>query len=223
MNRWMLPAALSALFALTGCPSENNEPGGDAGMTGDDMAQADMGGGDDTGVEPVLLYIAKVESTTTDTDACDVDDPGPDLFGIGLEDGFGAPLAWGRPVWEEIQLDANAHADTSILDGSALDFGTEACPDMFDGNVVALGCEGNWLAFEFIDSAEQRVALDATADQFIRVYEWGGQCTTGSIDDTYDLTICTDTAAIANGDDTSCTIQLLVGGAGEQAGEVAGF
>lgn len=229
MNRWMMTTGLAALLALTGCPSAENNDNGDTGMTGDDMAQADMGGSDaadDTGGEVTLLYIAKVESTTTAVDACSVGDPGPDIFAVGLEDSTGAALGWGRPVWEDIQLDANTHADTTILDGSAPDLNADSCPDMFDGNVVSLGCgdsAGNWLALEFIDADDNRLALDATADQVIRVYEWGGQCTTGSLEDTYTLTLCTDTAGITQGDDSSCTLQLLVDAAGEQSGQVAGF
>ena len=223
MRIWLLAGGCAAMLALTGCPTENNDSG-DAGTTGDDMSMADMGETSDMS-EATLLYIAKVESTTTAVDGCAVEDPGPDIFGVGLEDGLGEQLGWGSVVWEEIQTDANSHADTSILDGTPLDLAADACPDMFDGNVVALGCEetGNWLALEFLDAESNRVPLDATQDQWIRVYEWGGQCTTGSLDDTYTLTLCTDTAAITAGDDESCTIQLVVDGAGENPGEVAGF
>lgn len=225
MNRWLTIGTLAcaATLALTGCPTEDNNSTTDMGTNnGSDMSGADAGS--DMG-EANLLYIAKIESTTMGDEGCAVEDPGPDIFGVGLEDGEGAPLAWGSIVWEQIQLGGNTHSDSSLIDGSALDFGGDACPDMFDGNVLSLGCEdtGNWIAVEFLDGDSNRVALDATAGQVIRVYEWGGQCTTGSLDDTYDLTICTDTAGITMGDDASCTVQLLVDGAGEQSGDVTGF
>lgn len=234
MNKWMMTAGLAALLALTGCPEDENNGTGDMGLTDNDMASnndTDMGGtNNDDMTDNLLLYIAKLESTTTGDEACAVADPGPDIFGIGLEDGLGEQLGWGIPVWDEIQQDGNDHSDTSLFDGNALDIGADACPDMFDGNVVSLGCEESgdmagprWIAFEFVDGDGNRIALDAMADQFIRVYEWGGQCTTGTIDDTYTLSLCRDTAAITAGDDSSCDITLVVDAAGETPGEVAGF
>ena len=172
-----------------------------------------------------LYYVDRIQSTTSGDDACaNVSDPGPDIFGVGLEDSTGAQLGFGSVDWDEIQAENNDQTDTGVLDANGPDLAADSCPDMFDGNVVSLGCSAtSWIAVSFTDSDSNPIALDATADQYIRVYEWGGQCTTGSIDDTYNVDICTDTMGIRAGDDSSCTIQVLLDAAGEQSGEVAGF
>lgn len=175
---------------------------------------------------PTVYYNVRIQSTTTGA-GCEVTDPGPDIFGVGLEDSTGNVLGYGIVDWDSIQYDNNDNTDLGVIDGNGPDLGADYCPDMFDGNVVALGCatdaSGSWIIVSFVDSGSQPVALDATADQVIRVYEWGGQCTTGSTDDTYNVDICTDTMAAKSGDDSSCTIQVIVDGAAETSGDVAGF
>lgn len=170
----------------------------------------------------VLYYAAQIISTTSSQEACgDVTDPGPDIFGVGLEDSTGAQLGWGIVDWDNVTLEGNDQSDSSVIDGNGPDLAADVCPDMFDGNVVALGCDAeSYIVVSFIDATDQPIALDSTADQVIRVYEWGGQCTTGSIDDTYNVNICTDTAGAKSGDVSSCTIQVIVDGAGESSGEV---
>jgi hypothetical protein len=169
----------------------------------------------------VVYYAVRIQSTSAGDDSCANTDPGPDIFGVGLEDSTGAQLGWGVVDWEEITFDGNDHTDTSIIDGNGPDLGADNCPDMFDGNVVSLGCDAtSFLIVSFVDSSSQPIPLDATADQVIRVYEWGGQCSTGSIDDTYNVDICTDTMAARSGEDASCTLQVIIDGAGEASGDV---
>lgn len=175
-----------------------------------------------------LYYTVAITSTTTEAAACgDVSDPGPDIFGVGLEDTQGNPLGWGVIDYDGIQFDGNDEVDTGVIDGNAPEVGADGCPDTFAGNVVALGCEGSdegsYIVVSFVGADGNPVALDATAGQAIRVYEYGGVCSTGSTDDTYNLDICTDTDASKGGDISSCTISLLIDAAGEESNEVAGF
>lgn len=180
---------------------------------------------DTNNVPATLYYVALVTSTTTDPASCsESSDPGPDIFGVALEDDTGTVLGWGASVGDEIQLDGNDQANFDILDGSAPDLGADSCPDMFDGNVVALGCpgvDGAFVAVEFLDDSGTPVPLNAEPNRVIRVYEYGGQCSTGSVDDTYNVDICTDTNAVKNDFEySSCNVQVLVDAAGENTGNV---
>ena len=173
---------------------------------------------------PTLYYNVRIQSTASGDAACAVNDPGPDIFGAAVEDSTGAVLGWAEVAWNAVQFEDNEHTDDSMIDGNAPDLGADNCPDMFDGNVVALGCDAeSYIIVRFLGSDGNPIGLDATADQVIRVYEWGGQCTTGSIDDTYNVDICTDTMNSGAGDDSSCTIQVLIDAAGEASGDVGGF
>ena len=114
---------------------------------------------------PTTYIAARVQSEATGDEACAITDPGPDIYAIGLEDTGGAPLGWGRHVSNAVQFDGNDHVDTSHLDGSAPGLDADLCPDQFDGNVVALGCDAeSWLTVEFIDDGgKHRSAWLATA------------------------------------------------------------
>lgn len=174
------------------------------------------------GEEPTLYYVAAIQDTSAG-EACEEADPGSDIFAVALETITGETLGYGSLVWEEFGPEANEYQNTSIFDGSAPSLEADDCPSDFNADtVVALGC-GGWIAVEFWDSEGNKIALDATADQQIRVYEYGGQCGTGSVVDAYDLRICEDTAGISSGDDSSCVIDVLIDASGEQAGEVSGF
>lgn len=171
-----------------------------------------------------LLYVARIQSTSSGDEACAVSDPGPDIFGVGLEDTTGAQLGWGEIAWEEVQFDDNDYTDTSVIDGNGPDLAADTCPDEFSDSVVSLGCDAaSYIIVGFVGSDGNPIALDAAAGQVIRVYEWGGQCSTGSVADTYNLDICRDTDAAKGGDDSSCDINLLLDAAGEQSGDVSGF
>ena len=170
-----------------------------------------------------VYYLARIQSEAFGADACDITDPGPDLFAVGLEDTTGNVLGWGRTVWSEVTFDNNDHTDDSVLDGAAPSLGADNCPDMFDGNVVSLGCDAtSWLIVEFIGFDGQPVPLVGDASQQIRVYEYGAQCG-GTVVDAYRLDICTDTQSAREGQDSSCSIAILIGAEGEQAGTVSGF
>ena len=162
----------------------------------------------------LLYYIIQIVDTSAGDEACGVSDPGSDIAGVELQSENGDSLAWGEIVWDELGPEANDYADTGILDGSPADVGADDCPSDFnDTTVVALGC-GGWVAVEFKDSSGQPVALEGGAGQQVRVYEYGGVCSTGSTDDTYSVYICEDTAAIREGSDGSCTLDLTTGGSG---------
>ena len=175
-------------------------------------------------VEPTLYYVAAIQDTSSG-DACAESDPGSDIFGVALESTTGEILGYGSVAWEEFGPEDNQYQNTGIIDGSAPDLAADDCPSDFNADtVVALGC-GGWLAVEFFDATDGTtpVALDATAGQQIRVYEYGGQCGTGTVVDSYDIRICTDTMGIKAGNDSSCTIDAVLDASGEGVGEVSGF
>lgn len=170
-----------------------------------------------------VYYVAQIVDNSAGDDACSISDPGSDIFGVALESTAGDNLGWAEITWEELNADGNDYTDTSILDGSAPGLDADDCPSDFAADsVVALGC-GGWIAVEFKDADGNPVPLDATAGQQIRVYEYGGQCGTGTVVDEYDVYICEDTDGIRGGEDGSCTINVLQGGSGEATGDVSGF
>ncbi len=170
-----------------------------------------------------LLYLARILDTSSGEQSCDVDDPGSDILAVALEDDTGTAIGWGAVVWDEIVFEGNLFTATDHLDGNAPDLNADRCPDDFNSDTVtSLGCEGS-IVVEFLDADSQRIALDASAGQQIRVYEYGAQCVTGAATDTYDIDLCSDTAAAASGDEGSCTIQLAVDGSAEYAAPVSGF
>jgi len=167
---------------------------------------------------PTVYYIALVQDTSSGDDACANNDPGSDISGVVLENDTGDAVGFGIPVWDDILADGNNFPDSTVLDGSPPDVGADGCPsDFADDTVVALGC-GGWVAVEFWDNAGQRVPIED--GQQIRVYEYGGVCSTGSTDDTYDIFVCTDTAAISEGQTGSCSLDIVFGASGETVGTV---
>ena len=169
-------------------------------------------------------YIVAIYDTSSGFDACNGWDSGSDIFAVGLEDATGREIAWGNVVADGIVWEGNEFGSTHVLDGSPPDDDIPGyCPlDFNDDTVVTLGC-GGWIAVEFLDENSRLVRLDATAGQQVRVYEYSTQCSTGSIDDSYDAVVCRDTSAIRRGDDSSCDVQLILGAHGEVAGEVSGI
>ena len=173
---------------------------------------------------PGQTYIAaRVQSEASGDAACAITDPGPDIYAIGLEDTGGTPLGWGRHVANAVQFDGNDHVDTSHLDGSAPGLDADLCPDQFDGNVVALGCDPeSWLAVEFIDDGGNIIPLVGDDSQQIVVYEYGAQCG-GTVVDEYRIDVCTDIEGVRAGDSSSCTITLGSGFSAIGIGAVSGF
>ena len=159
-------------------------------------------------------YAVRVQSETTNSEACGITDPGPDIYAIGLEDTGAVPLGWGRHIANLVQFGDNDHVDPSHLDGAPPTLDADFCPDQFDGNVVALGCDfESWVAVEFIDGNGNLIPLRGDGSQQIVVYEYGAQCGSTLID-TYRVEVCTDIEAVRAADDSSCTINVLSGGSG---------
>lgn len=172
---------------------------------------------------PTLYYIVEITDTSSGDEACSVSDPGSDLFGVALESTDGSVIAWGEFVNAEEGTvsggEINEHFDASVISGAPASM--KDCPEFGDDTVYSLGCGGS-LWVEFKDDAGNPVALDATADQQVTVYEYGTQCG-GSAVDEYSITICEDTEGARNGETGACTINVLQGGEGQASGNVSGF
>jgi hypothetical protein len=169
----------------------------------------DTASGDCVTVEEPLAFVVQIQDITVTFDSCDaVPDPGSDIQGIELLSSVGESLGWGSIVAEGVLLDGNDEANFGILDGTPSDLDVDGCVDSFAGNVLSLGCTG-WIAVEFIDASGNPVPLEQ--DQIILVYEYGDVCSDMADDDEYAVSICSDTAGIAGGDDSSCTNVLGTG------------
>lgn len=180
------------------------------------------------GQDPTFLQIAEIRSMTTDGEEyCDTGDPGPDIYGVILEDAQGNALGWGSIVQENVQGDDNDQAYTGMIDGNPISLQGNLCPEgSFTDSVVSLGCGTEYyIAVEFLGSDGVPVSLDATASQTIRVLEWGAECSASGagVDDSYSLNLCTDTDAAKGGDMSSCTVELLNNATGTSQGNVSGF
>lgn len=170
---------------------------------------------------PQVYYFAQILDTSTSTESCDVADPGSDIMAVALEDSDLNTLGWGLVEADAIEFEGNDFVGTDHLNGDAVSLNADNCVDDFASeNVTALGC-GGWIAVRFYDADDNIIPLDATADQQIRVYEYGGQCSTGSTTDTYEIYICTDTEAVAGGTATSCTIDLATDASQETSAPVS--
>jgi hypothetical protein len=182
--------------------------------------------GNTNGVVTTTYVAIRVQSESTGDEACanaSDNDPGPDIYAIGLEDTGGSPLGWGSHISNLVQFDSNDHTDTSHLDGSAPSLDGDSCPDQFDGNVVALGCDAeSWLTVEFFDDGGNFVPLVGDGSQQVVVYEFGAQCG-GTVVDEYRVDVCTDIEAVRAGDATSCSINILQGGSAIGIGPITGF
>jgi hypothetical protein len=197
------------------CKADTSTNGGTNGQPNGDT------NGDTNGMMGPDYYLAQIVDTSSGDDSCMVDDPGSDIMAIGLEDGTGTPLGWARPAWDEIVFEGNMFTGTDQLDGNAPDLQADQCVDDFNSDTVtALGC-GGWMIVEFLDDTGTRIPLEN--GQEIRVYEYGAQCSTGSTTDTYSVSICEDTMGAGGGDDSSCTIQVIVDGSAETSEILGGL
>jgi hypothetical protein len=195
----------------TGC-ADDADPNGfceaqlGAGAFCDTTTNMCVGGANNV-TDPV--FVVQVQDVTTASEACDgVSDPGSDIQGIELQDDQGNSLGWGSIVNEAVALDGNEETNFDILDGTPPALDADGCVDSFSGNVLSLGCTG-WVAVEFLDDGGSPVAL--AAGQTVFVYEYGGVCSTGTTDDEWTVSTCSDTAGISGGDDSSCTNVLGTG------------
>ena len=158
-------------------------------------------------------YIVQILDTSSGDESCGatVNDPGSDIVFVSLEDSTGNVLGYGSLVTDGITGDPNNFADGFNLDGTAPSF-TGDCPEFNADNVTALGC-GGFVAVEFWDTSGNPVMYETGMD--IRVFEFGGLCSTGSVTDEYDVILCSDTDAVKNNDDISSCTNTLAGGSGE--------
>lgn len=188
------------------------EPGPDAycsGETGVPNSTCDLATGDCEQPTPDGSFIVGVSDVTVG-DGCDVFDPGSDIQGIELQDATGSSLGWGDLVFDEVIRAGNAETNYSVVDGTAPALDGDGCVDEFSGNVLSLGCGGAIYA-RFLDGSGAPIEIED--GQTIVVYEYGGICSTGSIDDEYTLSTCSNAAEVLNGNPASCS-NVLGSGAG---------
>jgi len=155
------------------------------------------------------VYVALIQDTTTGV-GCDGDNPGSDIIYVSLEADDGTIKGFGEAIYEDYVGDENVYTLGANLDGSAPN-SVGTCPEFNEDNVTALGC-GGALGVRFLNGGTP-VAIEL-GDQ-IRIFEFGGQCPTGTTDDAFDLILCNDTDAVVNDTNISSCTKNLAGGEGE--------
>lgn len=161
-------------------------------------------------------YVVQIQDVTAGADLCESQDPGSDIQGVELVDSGGNSLGWGSIVAENVILTGNDETNFGVVDGTPRSLDADGCVDSFTGNVLSLGCNG-WIAVEFLDNFDNPVVLED--GQYVFVYEYGGTCSSGTTDDEFTFSICSDTSGILGGDDSSCT-NVLGSGRGVTSFEI---
>lgn len=161
-----------------------------------------------TTADPV--YVALIRDKTMGA-GCNNNNPGSDIVYVALEDEIGTKLGYAILDYDGIIEDDNTYSLGANIDGLAPDF-TGECPEFTDTKVTALGCGGE-IGVRFLDDEGVPVAIESGMQ--IHVFEFGGNCSTGSVDDEYDVILCSDTNAVVNNNDTTSCTDNLGGGAGE--------
>ena len=139
--------------------------------------------------------------------------PGSDIVFASLEDEAGTVLGYATLDYDGTTGDDNTFNLGANIDGAAPSF-TGTCPEFDETSVTALGCGGE-IGVRFLDDSGTPIAIGSGMQ--IRVFEYGGQCSTGSVDDEYEVSLCTDTNAVVNDNNTASCTQNLGGGSGETA------
>ncbi len=155
------------------------------------------------------VYVALIKDTTTGV-GCDGDNPGSDLIYVSLEADDGTVKGYGEAIYEDYLGDENVYTLGANLDGAAPN-STNTCPEFNEDNVTALGC-GGAVGVRFLNNG---TPVPIELDDQIRIYEFGGQCPTGTTVDAFDLVLCSDTDAVVNDTNISSCTNTLAGGEGE--------
>ena len=159
------------------------------------------------------VYVVLITDTTPAGDACTNENPGSDIVYAALESDAGAVLGYAVLEYDGTTGDTNTFNLGANLDGTAPSF-VGVCPEFSEDTVTALGCGGE-IGVRFNDSTGTPIAIEAGMQ--VRVFEFGSQCPTGSVDDEYEVFLCTDTNAVINNNDTTSCGTALGGGSGEVA------
>lgn len=223
---WYL-AGLALLLTCTACSPPDDDTTDSGEDAGADTAPADMASSD-SGPGGETLFVARIIDQS-DEENCGMDtetlDPGSDIFAVGLESPSGEPIAWATLAYSNVIAEDNDFSDPGPINGAAPELESDrACPDpLTDTNMVSLGCRG-WIAVQFVDGAGDPIGLTAASGDRIRVYEADSQCRSDTSRDNYDLTLCSDAAAVMeNGDPGSCDVPLLSLARGETFAPLEGF
>lgn len=154
-------------------------------------------------------FVVLIQDTTQDAAACSNNDPGSDFTFARLIGSNGDVLGYGQQIFIEItETGKNNYQNfASLFDGTPPDLdGSEQCPNggFKDGNVVSVGCFG-YVLTQFVSTSGEPIALDSGMK--IEVGEYGTQCN-GSAADSYEISVCSDTAGAKGADIASCDRSL---------------
>ena len=154
-------------------------------------------------------FVIQIQDTTTNNAACTNNDPGSDFIFARVVNSRGEILGYGQQIVVEItEINKNRYQGyASLFNGNPPDLsGGEQCPSagFKEGSVVAVGCFG-YILTQFVDN--QGAPIPLRSGLTIEVGEYGTQCN-GSNDDSYEVSVCTDTAAARQADPSSCSRKL---------------
>lgn len=152
-------------------------------------------------------HMILISDATSSGQACLAESEGADIVYVRLENGGGVELGYGNIVTRFPTDGAPVGNFTGQnLNGTAPTFEGE-CPDISDPeHSMSLGC-GGAIAMEFLDA--EGTPIELVAGMEIIVFEHGRQCTSGGLDDLYQVSTCSDAYALADGDVNSCRGGIL--------------
>lgn len=171
----------------------------------DDYICNDQSMCEEIGINVPSEFVVLIEDTTTGV-GCTKSDPGSDFAFARVVGSNGDVLGFGQQIFIQItpsDKTNNYQNYSSLFDGTPPDLdGSEQCPNggFKEGNVVAVGCFG-YVLTQFVTTNGEPIALESGMK--IEVGEYGAQCN-GSTDDSYRVSVCSDTAGAKGADIASC-------------------
>ncbi len=149
-------------------------------------------------------YVFQIRDRSEDP-SCDLEAPGSDILGVQLFDRDDVLIGHGEYVGSYKAQNINAAEEFEAQDGTS-DFALGSCPASAE-DAISLFC-GGWIAFQFRDANGER--LEMRSGWKVQVYEFGATCNDArQAGEWYQARICRNPNAVADGDDSSCTIEIL--------------
>lgn len=145
-------------------------------------------------------YVALISDVTMN-ESCQIETAGSDIVYVALETSSGQQRAWGRLIADLPGPPADAD---STLDGTPPEFDLE-CPEFDTANFVSIGCDRS-IAVEFIDAMGELTSINP--GESVRVFEYGNQCRSNMVEESYRVYLCADAYAVFDRDVDSCSVEL---------------